>query len=221
MKKFHLGVAASTLGVLVAIPLITQISLVSAARNATETAKKMTGPTSACVQALAAKDTAFLSTIDANIALQKTATQAHKDALTAAAALTDDGARTTAFMKAEKEFMTAMAKIILGGEDKKVAEAIRTACGGEKMSGSGKLLPPMQRDMKPLLPKDASGALRANDSMNRFKDSLEKIMHNGDEQKQPEQNDRRGPSDGSGTNMKAPEGHMMFQGLQMPEKFGR
>lgn len=87
-------------------------------------------PSQACVQALVEKDTKFLASIDAMTAAHKAAVQAHKDALTAAAALTDDTQRKTAVDAAHQAFREAMkATMDAQGDHKAEMEALKAACG--------------------------------------------------------------------------------------------
>jgi hypothetical protein len=132
MKKFTLGVITGVSTLAFAVPLLAQVS--SAANGSSTSAPNAAdrpAPSQACVQALSAKDDLFLSTVDAMTASQKTATQAHKAALVAAAAITDDAARKAAVQKAEEDFHTAMKA---GMEQNQTAgqavmEKIRTECG--------------------------------------------------------------------------------------------
>jgi hypothetical protein len=69
---------------------------------------KRTPPTQAQVQDMIKRDDTFLQNIDAMTAAHKTAMQAHKAALTAAAAITDDAQREAAVKKANDDLRTAM-----------------------------------------------------------------------------------------------------------------
>jgi len=131
MKKFTLGVVAGMSSLALTIPVLAQVSS-AASGNASSAVKITSVPTQGCVQALVAKDEAFLGNIDAMTATHKTALLAHKNALSAAAALTDDTARQTAVQKAQTDFHTAMKTAKDSqptGTLKTVMEAVRTACG--------------------------------------------------------------------------------------------
>ncbi len=138
MKKFTLGVITGVSSLALAVPLLAQIS--SAATGSSTSAPNVAdrpAPSQACVQALSAKDAAFLATIDVRTAAHKTAIQAHKTALDAAAAITDDAARKTAVQKAEEDFHTAMKAGMEQNQDQTVIEAIRAACGNALGIGFG------------------------------------------------------------------------------------
>jgi hypothetical protein len=126
---------AGATSLVLSLPLITQM-----ASAATNTAAKMTQPvpTQVCVQALAERDTAFLSTIDGHIAAQKTATTAHRNALLQAAKITNEAERQEALKKAQEDFQTAM-KAAFGTQDH-AAEmaAMKTACGDSFRGGMRK-----------------------------------------------------------------------------------
>lgn len=143
-KSFTYGAVAGISSIALAIPLLAQISsAASTGSSATTTTPGVTrpAPSQACVQALAAKDASFLSTIDAMIAAQKTATQTHEDALTAAAAITDDTQRAAAVKAADQAYRTAMQTAMQTQmtNGKTQMDALKTACGNAEggMSGLG------------------------------------------------------------------------------------
>ncbi len=88
-------------------------------------------PSQACVEALAGMDAAMLEDIDAMTTTHKTALQAHKDALTAAAAITDDAQRQDAVKKANEDIRMAMKTFMESHKDAHQApmDAVKSACG--------------------------------------------------------------------------------------------
>ncbi|MFA6523169.1 MAG: hypothetical protein WCS85_02270 [Candidatus Peribacteraceae bacterium] len=137
MKKFTIGAIVGATSLAVAFPLLAQFA--GAAESTTQTTPpERPVQTQACVQALASRDDATLSGIDALIAAQKSATLAHRDALTAAAALTDDTARQEAVQKADEAFRTAMDTARKANTAEQTAmEAVKTACGDAGFGGRG------------------------------------------------------------------------------------
>lgn len=118
-KKFTLGVISGISAITVAFPVIAQLSSAqdTGATVSTETSapaknkmffKHKMDTTTAGIQERIDRDSAFLANIDAMIAIQKTATQTHKDALTAALAITDDTARATAVKAADEAQRTSV-----------------------------------------------------------------------------------------------------------------
>lgn len=132
--NFTAGAIAGISSIALAIPVLAQISSAASTgttASASTAAKTRPAPTVACVQALAAKDDAFLSNVDTMIAAQKTATTTHRNALTAAAAITDDTQRQAAVKAADEAFRTAM-KTAMDSQmttGKTEMEALKTACG--------------------------------------------------------------------------------------------
>lgn len=110
MKRSTLaaGAIAGITALTLAIPVFAQSSTGSPSSPAASFFRHMGPATQQHVQDMIAKDDAFLQNIDAFVTIQKNATQAHKAALTAAAALTDDTARQTAVAKAQADLRAAM-----------------------------------------------------------------------------------------------------------------
>jgi hypothetical protein len=121
MNKFTLGAVAGMASIALAIPVLAQVagaqSVTSSVSSAGTTQSapfsqgfwhKRTPPTQAQVQDMIKRDDTFLQNIDAMTAAHKTAMQAHKAALTAAAAITDDAQREAAVKKANDDLRTAM-----------------------------------------------------------------------------------------------------------------
>lgn len=135
-NKFLLGAIAGASALIVAVPLIAELT--SAQGSGAGSMSSI--PSQACVQALVAKDTAVLSTIDAETAARKTALQAHQAALQKAAGLTDDAARQAAVKKANDDLRTAMKNAKQSESDEKRAmDGVKAACGNRKhgMFGMG------------------------------------------------------------------------------------
>jgi hypothetical protein len=76
-------------------------------------------------------DGAHLAVMDAMTAAHKTALQARKDALDAAASLADDTARQEAVQKAQETFRSAMESVQQSDAMKTAMEAMQESCGGE------------------------------------------------------------------------------------------
>jgi hypothetical protein len=132
MNKFTLGAIAGIVTVALAVPLLAQIS-----SAATSGAPKFTRPvpTQQQVQDMVARDDAFLKNVDAMVTVQKTATQAHEAALTAAASITDDTQRQAAVQKANDDERTAIQNAITANPDLKSA---MMPFGGGRGFGEGK-----------------------------------------------------------------------------------
>lgn len=127
-KSFTYGAIAGATSLAIALPMLAQFA--SAATATTDTTMNSRPvPTQACIHALAERDATFLSTVDAHIAAQKTATAAHRDALLKAATITDDTERQEALQKAHEDMQTAM-KAAFGTQDRSAEmAAMKTACG--------------------------------------------------------------------------------------------
>lgn len=118
-KSFALGAVSGISALTLAFPLVAQFAGAqdSGAPAKTESAddshaffrhNMKPDSTQEGIQKRIDHDTAFLANIDAMIAIQKTATQAHKDALTAALAITDDTARAAAVKAADEAQRTSV-----------------------------------------------------------------------------------------------------------------
>ncbi len=107
-KSFALGAAAGVSSLALAIPLLAQMagaqtsSTPSIAPKVFDHFVERPAPTVENVQAMIDRDTKLLANIDAFVVIQKQATQAHKDALTAALSITDEAQRKTAVEAAHK-----------------------------------------------------------------------------------------------------------------------
>jgi hypothetical protein len=134
MKKFAMGAIAGASALALSVPIALQLA---SAASSDGTSSSVTGaksrpvPTQACVQEMASRDDHFLQTVDAMIAAQKAATLEHKNALIAAAQLTDDTQRMEALKAAEEKFRTAM---------KTVMEANKPADDGTTTSACGNMM---------------------------------------------------------------------------------
>lgn len=140
MKKFTLGVMAGASSLLVAVPLLATLSSAqSSISSSTTTGGERPIPSQACVSALAAQEDFMLSNMDAMHATHKTTMTAHRDALTAAAAITDDTARQEALKTAHEAMRTAMEAAMESAPDPTATmEAVRDACGDMFMFHGGK-----------------------------------------------------------------------------------
>lgn len=139
MKKtsFTFGAIAGATSLAIALPMVAQLASAATDTNSTNQAGARPVPTQECVLALAERDTNFLAKIDSMTAAHKAATIAHRDALTAAAAITDDTERQDALKKAQEDFRTAI-QTARGSEDHTAGmEALKAACGDSFRGGFG------------------------------------------------------------------------------------
>ncbi|MDD4318800.1 MAG: hypothetical protein PHW10_00525 [Candidatus Peribacteraceae bacterium] len=134
MKKFTLGVIAGASSLALAVPLVAQLAS-AASGVSSNAARTQPIPSQTCVEALADADGTQLSNMDTFFAAHKTALQARKDALTAAATITDDTQRQEAVKKANDDFRTAMES----QQDAMASarESVKTACGNAGGFGMG------------------------------------------------------------------------------------
>lgn len=119
MKKtytFTLGAVAGITTLALAVPLLVQIS--SAAATGTGSFNRPV-PTQQQVQDMATRDDAFLKNIDAFVVIQKSATQAHRDALSAAASIADDSERQAAVQQANLDQRAALQAALTANPDLK------------------------------------------------------------------------------------------------------
>ncbi len=136
-NKFLLGAVAGVSALIVAVPLIAQFS---SAQSASTSAASTSAPSQACIQALVAKDDAFLANIDAETAARRSAMQAHETALKASAGITDGARRQAAFQQANEALRTAMQNAKQSESNEKTArDTVKAACGNLKgmMFGMG------------------------------------------------------------------------------------
>lgn len=122
MNKFLLSAAAGATTLLIAVPVFAQ------GAGAASSAKTRTVPTQTCLLAMADHETTMLGSMDAMIAAHKAAATAKRDALKAAAAITDDTARMEALKKAQEDFRTAM-EATMKTKDPAAMDALKEACG--------------------------------------------------------------------------------------------
>ena len=138
MNKYIIGGVAGATSLAVAFPLIAQLASAADSSASAQSRAARAVPTQACVQAMADKDAAFLANIDTMMANQKKLTQARKDALSAAASITDDTQRSAAVEAAQTAFHDAMKALFDAEKEERTAglEAFKTACG-DSMRGFG------------------------------------------------------------------------------------
>ncbi len=123
LNKFTIGAVAGIAAIAIAVPLFAQLSNAATAGTTNGSASSFTRsiPTQQQVTDMAAKDAAFLKNIDAFVTVEKSATQAHETALTAAAAITDDTQRQAAVQKANTDERTAIQNAVTANPDLKSA----------------------------------------------------------------------------------------------------
>ncbi len=118
-KTFALGAIAGMSSLALAVPILAQISsaqetgattttTVSTTAAAKTFMKRAPDTSVAGIQTRIDHDSAFLTNIDAMITIQKSATQTHKTALTAALSITDDTQRAAAVKAADDAMRTSI-----------------------------------------------------------------------------------------------------------------
>jgi len=88
--KFTLGIVSGMSILALAVPFLAQVSSAASREATAETS--FSAPPEMRQEKISdriARDDAFLANVDAMVTIQKSATQTHRDALSAAAALTD------------------------------------------------------------------------------------------------------------------------------------
>lgn len=144
MNKFTLGAATGATSLLIAIPMFAQMAGAASSSSLTTTRPV---PTQTCVLAMADHETTMLSNIDAMTAAHKAAATAKRNALKAAAALTDDTARMEALKKAQETFRAAMEATMMAKDGTGMA-ALKTACGDSFPMGMGHMMGGMKDKMR-------------------------------------------------------------------------
>ncbi|MDD5103737.1 MAG: hypothetical protein PHX93_05045 [Candidatus Peribacteraceae bacterium] len=134
MHKFTLGTLVG-ISSLVLVPLLA--SAASSAVGTSENPPQRPVPSQECLQAQVAEQDLLLSTFDATSVARKSAMQAHRDVLAAAAAITDETQRQAALQRAHEDFRTAMKDLMPAGSDEMQAarQAVQDACGGSGHKG--------------------------------------------------------------------------------------
>lgn len=116
--KFTLGIVSGMSILALAVPFLAQVSSAATSDATTETsfpdcpAMKLMS-----IQDRIARDDAFLANVDAMVSIQKSATQTHRDALTAAAALTDETAQQEAVRAADEAYRTMIQDALKANSD--------------------------------------------------------------------------------------------------------
>lgn len=129
-RSFTLGVVAGISSLALAVPVLAQISSAQVADEA-PSQESSSGPmkfmmrhgqdfSQEGIQERIDRDAAFLANIDAMIAMQKSAMQTHKDALTAALSITDDTQRKAAVQAADEAHRAAVEAAIAANPDLKM-----------------------------------------------------------------------------------------------------
>ncbi|MFH0851382.1 MAG: hypothetical protein V1876_01400 [Candidatus Peregrinibacteria bacterium] len=134
MNKFSLGTLVG-ISSLILVPLLA--SAASSASGMVGNPPQRPVPSQECVQAIVAQQDLVLSTFDATSAARKSALQAHRDALAAAAAITDETQRQAALKQANDDFRTAMKDLMPANSTEMQAarQAVSDACGGPGHKG--------------------------------------------------------------------------------------
>ncbi len=147
MKKFTLGVMTGAAALVLAVPLIAQISSAasSPAGSAGSNPSARPVPTQACIQAMAALDQVRLNEFDADAAarnaVEKTRLQDEYNALNSAGSITDDTQRMQALKTAKQNEMNAMKNQTPPTQSAAMQTAlqnVKTACGNNGGMGMGR-----------------------------------------------------------------------------------
>jgi len=117
--KFTLGIVSGMSILALAVPLLAQGS--SAAFSGTTTGTDRLAMKQENITDRIARDDAFLANVDAMVSIQKSATQTHRNALTAAAALTDETAQQEAVRAADEAYRTTIQDAMKANPDLKSA----------------------------------------------------------------------------------------------------
>lgn len=137
MNKFRLGLITGMSSLVIAVPLIAQVS--SAQSTSDVATAEPPVPTQACVQAMATLESAHLNNFDAMNAQHKQAMQTRVSALTAAAQIEDDAARQDALKQMREDMKSAMDadKDQVPADIQSAMDAVKTACGDTFMPRMG------------------------------------------------------------------------------------
>lgn len=125
--RFLLGAASGMTALALAVPALAQVagaqgapSADTAPQDKTTMAQRMRGSLTADqIKEMAAHDDAFLANVDGAVSVLKAATQAHRDALNAAATIGDETTRQEAVQKANETYRTAIESAIAANPDLK------------------------------------------------------------------------------------------------------
>lgn len=126
-KTFTVGALTGMSALIIAVPALAQLSHAAQTMETTSAnsvssslfGKQRPPMTVDQVQQMIERDDAFLKNIDALVAIQKTATEKHKAALTAALTLDDDTARQAALETAHQNMKKTMDDAIAANPDLK------------------------------------------------------------------------------------------------------
>lgn len=150
-KSFAIGAATGAASLLVAVPMLAQLAGAANFTAATpvDFLKDRPVPTQTCIEAMATQETKSLSTMDAVTAAHKAASTAHRDALLAAAKITDETTRGEALKAAHEAMRTAMEAAMQKTDMQADMDAMKAACGDSMpMHGFMMATPAMGGKMK-------------------------------------------------------------------------
>jgi len=136
--KFTLGIVSGMSILALAVPLLAQVSSAASGEATTETSL-FTPPEmrQEKISDRIARDDAFLANVDAMVSILKSATQTHRDALTAAAALTDLTAQKEAVQAADEAYRTTIQDALKANPDLK---SVMMPFGGRGHGGRGGMM---------------------------------------------------------------------------------
>lgn len=131
MKSFTKGFAAGATALAVGVPLMAQMALAASADQvASEAAdaENRPSPSQPCTEAMAHLASAHVDVFDEMSKARKEKMIAHRDALVAAAAITDDAQRAQALKDAHEEMRASKEKEVPAAVQTAMDE-VRAACG--------------------------------------------------------------------------------------------
>ncbi len=141
-NKFTLGAIAGISSIALAIPILAQISSAQGTPSSTATTtasttsktdmfmhRQKTPLTVPQIQSMIDRESAMMTNMDAFVAIQKSAMQTHKTALTAALSITDDTQRQAAVVAADQAMHKAITDAIAANP------ALKSGMGGGMMMG--------------------------------------------------------------------------------------
>ena len=126
-RPFTLGAVSGIAALALAVPILAQVTGAQTANDATSSTDSSTTPknmfwnrpatTEEGIQTMIERDDAFLANADAITTLLKSRTQTHRDALTAAASISDATEREAAVRAANEAFHTSMQEFMEANPD--------------------------------------------------------------------------------------------------------
>lgn len=154
MNKFTLGAVAGMTTLIIAVPVIAQISSAATEDVITFSGEDLPTPTQECLVARVALEEAHLANFDTQTAAHKQQMQAHVNGLKAASQIADEDARNEALKDMREDMHVAMEALHESQPEAITAamEGVKEACGDAFGFGHGmfmKAIGPMRMGMAP------------------------------------------------------------------------